>query len=188
MRHSYPGGENPPWSCCSDSHSSLSFPRPSCSGQPMPVPQQLHWEGFLPSIRHYLTHFTPRAATAGRARPFPAHQSCVPIWFSRLLLGVSILDLLRALATVTVTTRSSTKLFTCQGRAAGLRDILQTSSRVGLPCWKLGSELGDKYRYQENNEIRRLHRALYTCMESRKLIPKLVLQNLFPVKGLFWIP
>lgn len=54
----------------------------------------------------------------------PAHQSCAPIWLSRLLLGVSILDLLRALATVTVTTRSSTRLFTCQGQ----------SWHTGTPC------------------------------------------------------
>lgn len=47
----------------------------------------------------------------------PAHQMCVPIWFSRLLLGVSIFDLLRALDTVTITTRKSTKVFTCQKRA-----------------------------------------------------------------------
>lgn len=65
-----------------------------------------------------------------QSSPFPAHQSCVPIWVSRLLLGVSILDLLRALDTVTITTRNSTKVFTCQ-RAIEPNNLLESQLQQG---------------------------------------------------------
>lgn len=66
-----------------------------------------------------------------QSSPFPAHQSCIPIWVSRLLLGVSILDLLRALDTVTTTTRNSTKVFTCRRRAIEPNNLLESQLRRG---------------------------------------------------------
>lgn len=106
-------------------------------------------------------------------------------------MGVSIFDLLRALDTVTITTRHSTKVFTCQRRALGpVTPCTLSSSGLSPFSWELSNwelELGEKRIPSGTAENKIVHRAVDTSVKSLKLISKL-LQNIFPAKCLFQTP